>query len=922
MVFTIERVNANITLLPNISIGFDIYDSCSYDAVALQASLQMVPLVVSTSVSVVSRSGSVVTTSASVVNTSASVAGTSTFVCNVSEEAPAVIGMVGAQRSSSTMQAALVLGRYQIPQVSFLSTSDELSNVDRYPYFLRTVAPDRFQVRVMIDILRHFGWKYVSFLNSDDSFGKSAQRAFRQQAEELDICLGIVRTISLYADHVTYDQVIFDLLNKSTTKTTVVLLFAQLETVYGILSAATRANAYRSFIWIGGDGWGNYNDLEGVQDYINAAIGAFTVAPLSQTLPDYDAHFNTKVQDHHNNPWLEEFWTEYGNCSVNSSYGDEGISIGWCDPPTSSVHETLVMDSTLAFVYALDRMHRDKCRNSTISGVCDELRNALRSAEALDYLLQTEFDSPANGRIKFNEAGDGGGKYAVFNLQWKKDTNQYAFVRVGTWDGSASDGEALTLEMVIPWYLQESQRFDTGTGFPKSICSEACELGYKTSFSSENPCCWTCTKCQSHERTFMNGTACESCVDEDNEIYTWPSNDFTRCEEIKPVVNLRENPWASVMIVLSGLGMIFTVILIIFYCVNREKRLIKASSRELSCLIFTGIMLSYITSMLYILPPHPVICALVRLGPPIGNSLVYVSVAVKTIRLYRIFMAGKKSVKRPKFISPTSQVSITLGLCLVPITWMTIWLILVPPEVILDMPDQLAPRVERTCSQGLPERIGTMIWDLVLVFVCCVYAFRTRKLPNNYKESRFIAFCVFSTLLVLLAFSPTIFTTREPFYRSVYSALGLIVIATVANLCLFLIKFYALYFVSEKDLVLSTSNEQRRSIESNGIKHASTDAAAMPNRDLLSIPDNNKPGKTSPVVSKRKVGVVSSFSSLNPHMPPLESDSRETELQERTGNASEGDVNLGFEADEDDEGAYDLDDEVGGVYCGPTETIT
>ena len=244
MVYIIDIVNANDTLLPNITLGFDIFDSCSYDAVALQASLNMVPLVQTSS----------------------------KLLCNYSEQ-NSIVGMVGAQRSSSSKQAALLLGHYRIPQVSFLSTSDELSNIGRYPYFLRTVAPDKFQVRVMMDLLKHFKWKYVSFLNSDDSFGKSAQREFRQQAGLSDICLGIVRTISLYADDTTYDEVVEDLLHKQTTQTTVVLLFAQLETVYGILAAATRAGANRSFIWIGGDGWGNYNDVDGIRNHIEATIG-------------------------------------------------------------------------------------------------------------------------------------------------------------------------------------------------------------------------------------------------------------------------------------------------------------------------------------------------------------------------------------------------------------------------------------------------------------------------------------------------------------------------------------------------------------------------------------------------------------------------------------------------------------------------
>ena len=256
---------------------------------------------------------------------------------------------------------------------------------------------------------------------------------------------------------------------------------------------------------------------------------------------------------------------------------------------------------------------------------------------------------------------------------------------------------------------------------------------------------------------------------------------------------------------------------------------------------------------------------------------------------------------------------------------MTACFIIHPPEVVLHMPNPQQPRVEHTCSEGLLEKIGVMIWDIGLVFVCCIYAFRTRKLPNNYKESRFITFCVFSTLLVQLAFSPTIFTTQEPFYRSVYSALSLIVIATVANLCLFVIKLYALYFVAEKDLIVSTSNDTLRSHRQNGFSqdttHGNNSSVARQKCDLAPVLDtkldvaNQQPTRTV-------VGVVSALSLLDPHTPSEVAEVPNSDSKKDETPASTGDVNLGFQKDDDDEGTYDLDDDAGGVYCGPIETTT
>ena len=243
MVYAIEQVNQNATLLPNITIGFQIHDTCSYNAVTLGECLNFIPS--STDQCCVMMEGQD--------------GENDTESCPL--DRPPVVGVVGAQRSSSSVQAAILFGLYHIPQVSYLSTSDELSNDLRYPYFLRTVGPDSYQVKAMIDILLHYGWTYASFINSDDTYGKSAQQRFTSLAAENHICIGITRTISLFADDDSYDEVVEELLDiQDNSHASVVILFVQLEMAQTIFSAASRMGAQRRFIWIGSDGWGNYGE--------------------------------------------------------------------------------------------------------------------------------------------------------------------------------------------------------------------------------------------------------------------------------------------------------------------------------------------------------------------------------------------------------------------------------------------------------------------------------------------------------------------------------------------------------------------------------------------------------------------------------------------------------------------------------------
>lgn len=122
MVYAINKINQNTSILNNISLGYEIYDTCSYPAETLKQSLNFIPPYRKASTCECDNLGK---------NNS------------LSNE---ILGVVGPQRSSSSVQSTILLSLYNIPQVSYLSTSDELSNDERYPYFLRTVPPDRFQV--------------------------------------------------------------------------------------------------------------------------------------------------------------------------------------------------------------------------------------------------------------------------------------------------------------------------------------------------------------------------------------------------------------------------------------------------------------------------------------------------------------------------------------------------------------------------------------------------------------------------------------------------------------------------------------------------------------------------------------------------------------------------------------------------------
>ena len=56
-------------------------------------------------------------------------------------------------------------------QISFFSTSPELSNKDRYKYFSRTIPSDEYQTLAMAKIVEQLQWKYISIVYEDSNYG-------------------------------------------------------------------------------------------------------------------------------------------------------------------------------------------------------------------------------------------------------------------------------------------------------------------------------------------------------------------------------------------------------------------------------------------------------------------------------------------------------------------------------------------------------------------------------------------------------------------------------------------------------------------------------------------------------------------------------------------------------------------------------
>lgn len=122
------------------------------------------------------------------------------------------------------------------------------------------------------------------------------------------------------------------------------------------------------------------------------------------------------------------------------------------------------------------------------------------------------------------------------------------------------------------------------------------------------------------------------------------------------------------------------------------------------------------------------------------------------------------------------------------------------PRAILTQPVRSEKFVELSCDFTLPGLASFLAYNLTLVFLCAVFAFKTRKLPDNFNESRFMSMCVTTTLVIWLAFIPTFLTSSRQYIKTLLLTVALLLNHSVALLFLFLTKLYAVIYLEDESV--------------------------------------------------------------------------------------------------------------------------
>ncbi|XP_071549706.1 metabotropic glutamate receptor 5-like isoform X2 [Panulirus ornatus] len=756
----IDQINADPHLLPNITLGVEIRDSCWYSSIALEQSIEFIR-------DALASPGNGVNSTER------------PDACKSATTSKHLVGVVGPGSSDVTIQVQNLLQLFGIPQVGYSATSRDLSDKSRFSYFMRVVPSDYYQAQVMVDIVRHYNWTYVSAVHTDGNYGQSGITAFRELAEKNSICIAKEDSVLSNAEDEAFDMVIKQLMEDH--RANVVVCFCEGMTVRNLLLASQRNNVTSRFLFIGSDGWADRSDVVGGLE--EAAVGGLSIKIQSWPVAEFDDHyFRLEPDNNTRNPWFREFWQMRFNCSLPGR--EEITSLPRCSG-TESLRKGYKQDTKMAFVmkaiytmaWGLHNMQQDLCRS--LQGLCDSML-PINGSLYRDYLMNVTF-SYMKETVTFDSRGDPPGRYDIMNYQRLKN-GSFDYVRVGTWD----NGTLLVHEDLV--VFNSPDRLP-----PSSVCSMPCAYNeYKSLLETGDEsqgCCWLCIPCGKDEY-LKEETACERCPPG-----SWPNPSKTGCDAI-PVDHIKwDDTEAIVALTLASLGFLATCFTMATFLKFNHTPVVKASTRELSYIIFVGMMVSYCATLPLLARPSHLSCAMSRILPGLSFAMIYAALVTKTNRIARILAGNKKiMMRKPRFMSATAQVIITCVLISIEVSIIATVLIMDPVDVKHIYPGP--QEVKLVCKTTIRSIIAPMGWDFFLIVMCTVYAVKTRNLPENFNEAKFIGFSMYTTCVIWMAWIPIYFgSDHKIICMSMCTSLS----AMVTLVLLFFPKLYIILFRPEKN---------------------------------------------------------------------------------------------------------------------------
>uniref|UniRef100_F7AIF2 G-protein coupled receptors family 3 profile domain-containing protein n=1 Tax=Ornithorhynchus anatinus TaxID=9258 RepID=F7AIF2_ORNAN len=706
LVFAVEQINKDPSLLPNISLGFHLYDNLFRERLAVEQSLMLL-------------------------------SGAGRTVPNYScERRRKLVAVIGGIRSTLSVAMANVIGFHKFPQITYGPFDASLRDSLQFPSLYQMAPKDTAQQQGIVQLLLYFDWTWVSLIVSNNVQGETFVRDLTQEMRRHGVCVALTEQIP-ETDYYGTRQV--QILDQKMND-----LSVNVAIVYGDIDSLITFKWVVTWVGVKGKVWINPAHFDDTvsNNYLlsdNYFRGSLSFSIHTDDMPSFkDFLLAVNPSKYPSNQWGHRVEPD---CTGNESF--VSLNLQNTDMELTGLRYTLYC-AVYRVALALHEMLLSRSEME-MSGTED-----IMVSPPWQELLWNQWR-----RVKIGEFKPQASKGNDLIIDKEAIVWGIGFHQVNSWSFPTCPQRVST-----PVYLW----VNTSSPHPISISSggDLCP-GEIRIWSLIHSCCAnsleggeTYNKTKQVDRCSLTDAAhCLKCPDDE-----YPNDYKDRCLSRVMSFLTYDEPLGIVLVSTALSLFLATAFTLGLFIKHRDTPIVKANNRGLSYILLISLMLSFLCSLIFIGRPSPASCILRQTAFGIIFSVAVASVLAKTITVVLAFRVTKPRSRFRGWMGPQISNSVILICCLIQVTICGVWLGTSPPFPDFNRQAEFG-HIVLECNEGSITAFYCVLGYMgFLALVSFMVAFLARNLPDTFNEARFITFSMLVFCSVWITFLPTYLSTK------------------------------------------------------------------------------------------------------------------------------------------------------------------
>uniref|UniRef100_A0A5F8GJW4 Vomeronasal 2 receptor 571 n=1 Tax=Monodelphis domestica TaxID=13616 RepID=A0A5F8GJW4_MONDO len=757
----VEEINRNTKLLPNITLGFHIFNAYHKDETTLESSLVWL-------------------------------SGQGPTIPNYScERQGKSIVVIGGATSELTISMGSLLELYRIPQVTYGLFDPFLSDPVQFPSVYQLAPRDTSLPLAMVRLMLHFKWTWVGLVASDDPRSEEFLRDLQEQMVRNDVCVAFIHKV--FTGLTENNRYLFYFLNQlffSTVK--VIVIYGNTDSLLTLrFREVPSALVYR--MWITSSHW----DIAKKPGYVHFDNfhGALILTDQTSKIPGFK-HFLKSINPVKDpeNIFLQSFWNSAFGCTSKVGRVDGAV----CSPNASldtlrlsylditmSDQSYTVYNAVYAVAWALHEMFlvRSEMESNSNGNNSGAYPWKLHS-----FLKNVQFNNSAGNHLVLDKKKNSVANYDILNYVTFRNDSE-VLVKVGEFISEAPVGQEFIIQQkAIVWPRKWGESERERKGIDRYVGRETeTEIDKEKSLLSHT---------KTLESQISNTSSLDQCMKCPEDHY--PNRERIHCLPKRVTFLAYEETLGMALASIAASFSLLTALVLWVFVNQKDTPIVKANNRDLSYILLLSLSLCFLCSLFFIGRPTAISCLLRQTAFGVMFTVAISSILAKTITVVLAFRATRPGSSSRRWVGSRGPISLVVFCTFIQVMLCAIWLLLSPPFPDADTHSD-PEHIILECNEGsLIAFYSVLGYIALLALGSFTVAFLARNLPDTFNEAKFITFSMLVFCSVWVSFLPTYQSTKG---KMMVAVEVFSILSSSAGLlgCIFIPKCYIILLQPQKN---------------------------------------------------------------------------------------------------------------------------